>query len=292
MDIIGDLHGCAEEAQIALESMGHKITWPKDVNEPADVTMAPGRTIAFVGDITDRGPRSVDTLRLLEGTLAAGGVSVTGNHDNKLLRALAGHKLNVGNGLEQTLEQLEGVAPETRDRFRDMLLVLPHQIKAKTDNPDLSDDGYITIVHAAAPLHHQDQVTKNSAARAMYGYADGTVDSKGNLIRDDWAASYVGERGVFHGHTPMGSARLLNKVGCLDTGAVFGGHMSVLSTDTGLITQVPSGFCGKEREGITRSVVKLGDPFQTRFYTPEQSVLETSEKVVKVAAKSTSEDQR
>lgn len=262
LDVMGDLHGCAAEAQATLQALGHSVVFPKDVNEPALVTFAPGRKVAFLGDITDRGPRSVDTLRLVEGTLLAGGGCVMGNHDSKLLRTLAGHKVNVGNGLEQTLEQLESVAPETRDRWRDMILGLPHQIKAP-DPMSLGQDGWITLVHGAAPEHHQDQANKNSMNRAHYGYADGTTDSHGNLIREDWAATYKGPRAVLHGHTPIGKPSLKNRVSCLDTGAVFGGHMSALSTDTLVVTQVPSGVCAKERPGVTRATIAMGDPIQT-----------------------------
>lgn len=251
IDAIGDVHGCVDEAVTLLHTLGHSARFPQDPNLPAEVTVAPGRALVFLGDLTDRGPRSRDALRLLEGSLQSGhGYAVMGNHDSKLLRTLAGQPVSIANGLQTTLDELESVAPETRDRWRAMLHTLPHQIKAPTAMK--GGDGWVTFAHGAAPQHHQDEATKNSLNRALYGYADGTTDSLGNLIRDDWALSYSGPRLVVHGHTPMAQPRLKNRVACIDTGAVFGGHLSALSLDTLVITQVASAVNAKDRPGVTK----------------------------------------
>lgn len=280
VDIVGDVHGCVDETQRALEALGHKIHWPKDPFEPADVTLSPGRVIVFVGDLTDRGPRSKDSLRLVEGTILKGGNCVMGNHDNKLLRALAGHKLQVSNGLETTLEELEDAPEESRNRWRDMLHKMPHQLVIPCAHQDLSQDGFLTIAHASAPEKHQDKENKNSASRAMYGYPSDQLDKNGNLVREDWAQVYEGKRGVVHGHTPLPSARLLNNVGCIDTGAVFGGQLTVLSAESATLTQVQSRFCAKERPGVTKDITQGGRVTQNVFtpeYTEKAQVKESSE---------------
>lgn len=251
IDTVGDIHGCVDETVLLLDRLGHRVTFPDDPNAPAEFTPAPGRALVFVGDLTDRGPRSPDSLRLLEGALASGaGFSVMGNHDSKLLRALAGQPITIGHGLQETLDALQPLHQDTRDRWRDMLLSLPHQIRVPTALP--GGDGLATIVHGAAPAHHQDQSTRDSMNRAHYGYADGSTDSHGNLIRDDWALHYTGARLVVHGHTPMSAPRLKNRVVCIDTGAVFGGWMSSLALDTGTITQVASATMAKARPDVLR----------------------------------------
>lgn len=257
IDSIGDLHGCVDETVALMGALGHTVSFPEDPNQPADVTIAPGRAVVFVGDITDRGPRSRDALRLLEGSLLSGhGYAVMGNHDSKLLRTLAGQPVTIANGLQTTLDELETVTPETKQRWCDMIVALPHQIKAPTALE--GGDGWVTFVHGAAPLHHQDQENKNSLNRALYGYADGSTDSHGNLIRDDWALSYDGPRMVVHGHTPIAQPRLKNRVACIDTGAVFGGHLSALSMDSLQITQVASATNAKDRPGVTQAHTKPG----------------------------------
>jgi protein phosphatase len=253
LDAVGDLHGCVDEAVRLMETLGHTARFPDDPNLPAEVTIAPGRALVFLGDITDRGPRSRDALRLVEGAIATGaGFSVLGNHDSKLLRALAGQPVQIANGLQGTLDDLATVDEATRKRWLDMLHGLPHQIKAPAPAPH-SADGWVTFAHGAAPAHHQDKANANSLSRALYGYADGAVDSNGNLIRDDWAAVYQGPRMVVHGHTPTERVVGRNRVVCVDTGAVFGGRLSALRIDTGQVFQVDSATCAKERPGVTRA---------------------------------------
>jgi hypothetical protein len=255
IDAIGDLHGCVEETVHLMGALGHTVRFPDDPNLPAEVTIVPGRALVFLGDITDRGPRSRDALRLVEGALATGaGFCLLGNHDSKLLRALAGQNVQIANGLQGTLDDLATVEPTTRQRWLDMLHGLPHQIKAPAPSPH-SADGWVTFAHGAAPAHHQDQANANSLSRALYGYADGAVDSNGNLIRDDWAAVYHGPRMVVHGHTPTDRVVGRNRVVCVDTGAVFGGRLSALQIDTGRVFQIDSATCAKERPGVTRTTV-------------------------------------
>src|SRR5688572_749323 len=69
---IGDIQGCREELERLLEAVQF---------DPAADELEP------VGDLVNRGPDSLGTLRLLRG-LDAGGV--LGNHDLHLLRAAHG----------------------------------------------------------------------------------------------------------------------------------------------------------------------------------------------------------
>ena len=187
-------------------------------------------------------------LRLLEGALLSGsGFAVMGNHDAKLLRSLAGHKLHVAHGLQTTLDELESVSPTTRARWRDMLHGLPHQISAPARQ---EWGGRMTLVHGAAPAHHQDQENRNALSRALYGYPNDSVDAEGRPGRDDWAAGYEGTRVVVHGHTPLLHPRVLHRVVCLDTGAVFGGHLTMWQADTNALHQIAAPRRGYDRVGI------------------------------------------
>lgn len=283
VDAIGDVHGCVDEAVKLMETLGHSARFPDDPNLPAEVTVAPGRALVFLGDLTDRGPRSRDALRLLEGALATGaGFAIMGNHDSKLMRALGGQQVQIANGLQGTLDELAVVDPATRTRWADMLHAMPHQIKAPAPAPH-SADGWVTFAHGAAPEHHQDKENANSVSRALYGYADGAVDSQGHLIRDDWAAVYSGKRMVVHGHTPVGRVVARNRVVCVDTGAVFGGSLSALRVDTGEVVQVASSFQFKERANVTR-------PTMADAGTVTTHKLETESVQTFVAAKSPKTD--
>ncbi|OKL35210.1 metallophosphoesterase, partial [Domibacillus mangrovi] len=58
LDIIGDIHGCLDEFRALTMNLGY--SWDSGIPiHPA------GRTLAFVGDLTDRGPDSVRVLDIV-----------------------------------------------------------------------------------------------------------------------------------------------------------------------------------------------------------------------------------
>src|SRR5437660_302279 len=77
-DVIGDVHGCRDELEELLGRLGYRWNTPTPDH-------AEGRTAVFVGDLTDRGPDSVGTVRLVHRMWRAGvALLAPGNHDDKL----------------------------------------------------------------------------------------------------------------------------------------------------------------------------------------------------------------
>lgn len=101
---IGDVQGCCDELEQLL----------------ARIRFSGGRDrLWFVGDLVNRGPRSLKALRLVH-ALGDNAVSVLGNHDLHLLAvALAGEKLRKNDTLSEIL-----AAPD-RDELLEWLLLLP-----------------------------------------------------------------------------------------------------------------------------------------------------------------------
>lgn len=54
-DIIGDIHGCYEELLTLIHKLGYELKHGLPVHPDK-------RTLALVGDLTDRGPQSVDVM--------------------------------------------------------------------------------------------------------------------------------------------------------------------------------------------------------------------------------------
>jgi bis(5'-nucleosyl)-tetraphosphatase (symmetrical) len=75
---IGDVQGCFDELQALLELI--------DFNPAEDC-------LWFAGDLVNRGPKSLQTLRFIRG-LGNSAVSVLGNHDLHLIAMSLGHKLS------------------------------------------------------------------------------------------------------------------------------------------------------------------------------------------------------
>jgi protein phosphatase len=98
-DIIGDVHGCYEELIELLTALGYDTLKPERITSPV------GRKAVFVGDLVDRGPHSVRVLETVMSMVHRGvALCVAGNHDVKLLKALAGRKVKLSHGLEETMK--------------------------------------------------------------------------------------------------------------------------------------------------------------------------------------------
>ncbi|MFT8775294.1 MAG: metallophosphoesterase [Gluconacetobacter liquefaciens] len=85
--VVGDVHG-------DLRAFEHAV--------------ATDRFVIQLGDLVDHGPDSVGTFRLMQRLLDDGrGLFILGNHDRKLARALAGHKLRFDAALSETVRQFQ-----------------------------------------------------------------------------------------------------------------------------------------------------------------------------------------
>lgn len=80
-DIIGDVHGHVESLQALLKKLGYR--------KRSSAWRHPERAAIFVGDLIDRGPHQVETVRLVRDMVDAGAARITlGNHEyNALLWA-------------------------------------------------------------------------------------------------------------------------------------------------------------------------------------------------------------
>jgi protein phosphatase len=233
-DIIGDVHGCADELQALLIKLGYRVEWADDGGDrKVDVTHPARRKVVFVGDLTDRGPNSPDALRIAMSMTAAGmAYAVQGNHDQKLERWLAGRKVKIAHGLQQTIDQLEGEGRSFCDS-------LP-QFLGKLRSHVWLDGGRLAVAHAGLK---EEMIGRGSGAVrefALYGETTGETDEFGLPVRADWAASYRGSTTVVYGHTPVLRADWVNNTICIDTGCVFGGKLTALRWPEKELVDVPA----------------------------------------------------
>ncbi|MCX7523438.1 polynucleotide kinase-phosphatase [Microbacterium sp. STN6] len=231
-DVIGDIHGCRSELETLLVRLGYAIE-ADAAGRPIDASNPDGRRAVFLGDLVDRGPDTPGVLRLVMGMVGNGhALAVPGNHEDKLVKALRGKKVQTSHGLAETLTQLAGESEEFRaqvERFADGLV--SHLVL---------DGGDLVVAHAGLPESYQGRASGRVRAFALYGDTTGETDEYGLPVRYPWAEDYRGSATVLYGHTPTLEAEWVNNTMCLDTGCVFGGKLTALRYPEREVVSVPA----------------------------------------------------
>jgi protein phosphatase len=227
-DIIGDVHGCCDELETLLQQLGYRATtlepdspiWGKRAYVHPE-----RRKAVFVGDLVDRGPRIVDTVRLVRNMIVVGSaLCVPGNHDMKLMRKLRGKDVQITHGLADSLAEIEAQPDEVRAAFRKELAEFLDGLVSHY----VLDDGQLVVAHAGMKAEMQGRGSGKVREFALYGETTGETDEFGLPVRFNWAAEYRGQAMVVYGHTPVPEPDWLNRTVNIDTGCVFGGRLTAL----------------------------------------------------------------
>jgi len=214
--VVGDVHGEAAQFRAAIEGARARDLF-----------------VLQLGDLTDRGPDDAGALRLMLDLLDEGaGAFLLGNHDRRLLRALTGHNVKRGHGLEEALAALEA-APD----------LIPRAIEAISAAPAWLTRPGALFVHGAL---HPEMLLEDSpplayAARtaalafALYGETSGQRHANGMPERlYGWVDRIPRGLTVFCGHDVLAQdGRPHVRTGAaggravfVDTGAGKAGHLS------------------------------------------------------------------
>lgn len=239
-DIIGDLHGCCDELESLLQKLGYEQA-QRDADNPVwgaySYRHPQGRKIIFLGDLVDRGPRILHTLRLVRNMVVDGAaLCVPGNHDMKFLRKLQGRDVQVKHGLAQSVAEVEALPADIRECF----------MKAAAEFIDglvshyVLDGGKLVVAHAGMKQEMQGRGSGKVREFALYGETTGETDEFGLPVRCNWAAEYRGQATVVYGHTPVPEPEWLNRTTNIDTGCVFGGKLTALRWPEREFVSVPA----------------------------------------------------
>lgn len=164
---IGDVQGCCDELELLIE----RLDFEPDRDQ-----------LWFVGDLVNRGPKSLETLRLVRG-LGAAAVAVLGNHDLHLL-ALAS---NPDTPVKDVWLQPVLRAPD-RDELLDWLRRLPLAHYDSELNTLLVHAGVAPGWRAADAMEHAAEV---EAVLSGPGYPDFLAAMYGSKP-SRWDASLAG----------------------------------------------------------------------------------------------------
>jgi len=256
---IGDVQGCFDELQALLRKIGfnalHDRLW-------------------FVGDLVNRGPKSLEVLRFVRG-LGDRAVVVLGNHDLHLITQYEGFERK---RTEDTFTDVLG-APDAKAlvdwlRARPMMHVEGHWAMvhagllpqwtvsvalslAKEVETSLRAPGYrdfLARMYGSKPERWGDalegwdrlRVIVNAMTRMRYCTPDGRMEfhAKGAAPPPGhlpwFEARKAAEAKLVFGHWSALGLKLDERIAALDTGCVWGGSLSALRLEDRWLAQVPS----------------------------------------------------
>lgn len=255
---IGDVQGCADELRSLLASV--KFDRLRD-------------RLWFVGDLVNRGPRSLETLQFVR-TLGDCATVVLGNHDFHLLCLAEGlAKRRADDTLDEIL-----AAPDAGDllhwlRHRPLLHVaqgyamvhagllpqwsisraqaLAREVEEALRGPRQRD--FLQHLYGSEPRRWRDdlsgwdrlRVVVNAMARLRFCNGEGDMDlsAKGSRAPAGYLPWFElrphGEGPIICGHWSALGLKLTEKLIALDTGCVWGGSLSALRLEDRRLFQVP-----------------------------------------------------
>ena len=241
-DIIGDVHGCADELERLLTLLGYEVHWPARGLPPVTHTPA-GRRAIFVGDLVDRGPRSADTVAIVMAMCGAGqAFCVPGNHDTKFRRWLDGHAVSMTHGLQITADDYAGADAKLRARISQFIRSLPFYLWL--------DSGRLVVAHAGIQADMIGTISHKIENFCLYGDTDSKKNAAGFPIRYNWAASYDAAPLVVYGHVCVREPAWVNSTVCIDTGCCFGGALTALRYPERETVSVPAQQQYMVRHGV------------------------------------------
>jgi protein phosphatase len=226
-DIIGDVHGCWDALRRLCDALGYD----------SDFRHPDGRILVFVGDLADRGPDSVQVLRVVSRLVSQRRAKLTlGNHDDALQRCLCGELVDTSKGgLDKTLAALHG-----RKDWKTLQKAILG-LYAQSALYWVLDGGALIVAHAGieeAMIGRSDPETRRFV---LNGDAIGK-SPEGKTLRRDWTADYHGAAFIVYGHTPQERAEIRGNTVNIDTGAYRGGLLTAFQWPERTLLSVPSHF--------------------------------------------------
>ncbi|WP_053365590.1 bis(5'-nucleosyl)-tetraphosphatase PrpE [Bacillus sp. FJAT-27245] len=231
LDIIGDIHGCFSEFENLTKELGYD--WEKGIPiHPA------GRRLAFLGDLTDRGPGSLRTIHVVWELVVKWNLAFysPGNHCNKLYRYFIGNKVQISHGLETTVAEYEALDQSGQLLVKERFI----QLYERAPLYQIHDGGALAIAHAGIRKDYIGEYSSKVKTFVLYGDITGKTNPDGTPVRRDWALQHPGKPIIVYGHTPVKEPRVVNNTYNIDTGAVFGGKLTALRYPEIELVSVPS----------------------------------------------------
>jgi bis(5'-nucleosyl)-tetraphosphatase (symmetrical) len=255
---IGDVQGCYDELQALLGRVGFDRTRDR---------------LWFVGDLVNRGPKSLQVLRFVK-ELGDRAVVVLGNHDLHLLTQHEGFERK---RKDDTFDDVLG-APDARElvdwvRSRPMMhaegnfamvhagllpqwtieksLLLAGEVEQALRAPNYRD--FLANMYGSKPGRWDDalagrdrlRVIVNAMTRMRFCTAEGVMEfSTSRKVSPPgyfpWYETRTdAEQAIVFGHWSAQGLKLTDRIAALDSGCVWGGALTALRLEDRWLAQVP-----------------------------------------------------
>jgi bis(5'-nucleosyl)-tetraphosphatase (symmetrical) len=255
---IGDVQGCYDELQALLGRVGFDRARDR---------------LWFVGDLVNRGPKSLQVLRFVR-ELGDRAVVILGNHDLHLLTQHEGFERK---RKDDTFDDVLG-APDARElvdwvRTRPMMhvegnfamvhagllpqwtigkaLLLAVEVEHALRASDYRD--FLANMYCSKPERWDDsligwdrlRVIVNAMTRMRFCAPDGSMDFRAKSTDPlpgyfPWYESRMGmEQAIVFGHWSAQGLKLTERIAALDSGCVWGGALTALRLEDRWLAQVP-----------------------------------------------------
>lgn len=256
--VIGDVQGCYDELQALLAQLRFDAACDR---------------LWFVGDLVNRGPASLEVLRLVRG-LGEKAVVVLGNHDLHLLCVAAGHAKKRD---DDTLDELLAApdAAQLLDWLRSRKLMhveADHAMvhagllpiwsleralglarEAESALRAAAYRDFLANMYGGTPSSWREdlsgwdrlRVIVNAMTRLRFCNAGGEMELRANGteappgFRPWFELRPAGEMPIICGHWSALGLKLSQKLIALDSGCVWGGSLSALRLEDRTLFQVP-----------------------------------------------------
>ncbi|EDM29019.1 putative bis(5'-nucleosyl)-tetraphosphatase, symmetrical [Lentisphaera araneosa HTCC2155] len=212
---VGDIHGCYAEFKKLL----------KKVNYDADCDR-----LISVGDIVNKGPQSAAVLDyFIKNKIEV----VKGNHEDWLFRALSGESPMYKEG-----EQIVQESAYSKEEILHWLKNLPCYIKG---------EDFVAVHAGFSPYCKLKENNERDLFTVRYVdketqelFAKDNGEHKLSPWYEEFTYQKPGKREIIHGHWAKKKICEYGRVIGLDTGCVYGGHLSAYIFPSKRIVQVPS----------------------------------------------------
>jgi hypothetical protein len=226
--VIGDLHGCQDEALELLDSLAVTV---RD-------------RVIFAGDLVDRGPKRRECVEL-----AMRHSCVLGNHEEKHLRIRQQQRPDVSPDHAETRRVLD-------ERHYQYFESLPLYIRIPESNA--------VVVHAGVLPHRP--IESQPASVLLHGQCIRPPETKNcrpSKAPPDWkfwTNYWKGPERVIFGHTVLDRPLVSEWAVGLDTGCVHGGSLSAVVLPEWRIVSVPArkAYWGPKGSGVAAYPVMDG----------------------------------